>query len=400
MNKLFVITFKRPALDIEKLTMNIDFAYDCEATGIPEVAEIRHKDALNKYEDVKMFECEDYEYVEFVKNDDAYIHFVRTGEHSMKPIESFEEECKSQDGTHPEAVSEDVEVGTDSHTETIQLELTMEKHTAESTFEYTVDIDDVGQIIITPIDTSVSFIDIRKLIPGEVVTETADETTKKFQLNLTANMISENNNFEFFCDIDEVGQAILTPDEESTSFLTVSVDNSLNLVTECNESLSLNEDIDPTTEEYETKKEICLEVIDDLENLLNDAIEKCKALERYFREIGIHGADIQPYMINYLEDFIEGSRDVSCSQFRERIDEYEDNFTTNESLDESVTDDKKMEIINRFMQGTISMFSDDGEPDQNYIHISELDSVQGKIVYEYYYDEESDAMVSYTREAK
>jgi hypothetical protein len=67
MSKLFVITYKRPALSIEKITMEIDDAYDCESAHTEELAQIKLKDAQNKYEDVEMFECEDYEYVEFMK---------------------------------------------------------------------------------------------------------------------------------------------------------------------------------------------------------------------------------------------------------------------------------------------------------------------------------------------
>ena len=33
MSKLFVITYKRPALSIEKITMEIDDAYDCESAN-------------------------------------------------------------------------------------------------------------------------------------------------------------------------------------------------------------------------------------------------------------------------------------------------------------------------------------------------------------------------------
>lgn len=137
-------------------------------------------------------------------------------------------------------LQEDVEVGTKSHTQVISLALVMEKEHKEGSFDYTVDIDEVGQIVFTPSDTSASFIDIRKLNPGESVSESASDNQKTFSVELTANMIAEDNNFDYFVDVDEVGQAIVTPEVETTSFLTVSVNNSLNLVTESTKGISLD----------------------------------------------------------------------------------------------------------------------------------------------------------------
>ena len=49
------------------------------------------------------------------------------------------------------------------------------------------------------------------------------------------------------------------------------------------------------------------------------------------------------------------------------------------------------DVILRFLSGKIALFSDDAEPQSSYIHIDELDT-NG---YTYYYDPETDAIVTY-----
>ena len=295
-------------------------------------------------------------------------------------------------------LEEDVEVGTDTHTETIMLEVQMFREEEHYTFDYTTSIDEVGQIVLTPTDASTKFVNVRRTSVDNTV-NTLIDGTKTFVISIVANMISDNGDYDYFLDIDEIGQLVITPESENTSFLTASTDHSLNLVTECNESISIEENIDPATEEYRTKKDICLSVIDDLEDCLNTAIDKCKTITRYFSEIGIHSVDIEPYMINYLKSFIDGPHDISCYEFRERLNEYEEGSTVTEVFNEAVDDEVKQDVLNRFMQGNISIFSSEDDPDPSYIHLDELDSIQGRIVYEYYYDKESDSVVSYVRKS-
>ena len=70
------------------------------------------------------------------------------------------------------------------------------------------------------------------------------------------------------------------------------------------------------------------------------------------------------------------------------------NYKKQEDLTEDLNDkndESRMNIIMKFMQGDIPLFSDEGTPLVSYIHLDELDS-NG---YEYYYDEESGAIVTY-----
>lgn len=468
MSKLFVITYKRPALSIEKITMEIDDAYDCESAHTEELAQIKLKDAQNKYDDVEMFECEEYEYVEFMKNDEAVAHFTRTGEHSMKPIEGMDEGYKppfalwvldgddnkwkmykgmesdkdfnkdeflahankrefpneTQLNNYIDAkivkngtVVEDVEVGTDSHTESVHLILEMVRLNETSSFDYHVDIDDVGQIVFTPDDSTVSFVDVERREVYDSATDVIDGNTRRFSISLTANMIADDDNFDWFCDIDEIGQAVITPDAENTSFLSVSVEDSLNLVTESVDKIVL-EALEPGSEEFNKRLQECTERVTTLQGLFESAISIAEEIENDFRALGCHSADIDGYMIRYLEKFIEDREgEVSCADFVRRLEEVAQPATEepveesiksvnegnivleNDIVMEEVNELDRNNIIDRFMKGDIGIFSDDGKPADSYVHLDELDTVNGKTAYKYYYDEESDAVVCYSGKA-
>lgn len=468
MSKLFVITYKRPAVSIEKITMEIDQAYDCESAHTEELAQIKLKDAQNKYDDVEMFECEEYEYVEFMKNDEAVAHFTKTGEHSMKPIEGMDEgyeppfalwvldgddnKWKMYKGMESDkdfnkdeflaqankrefpnetqlnnyidakivkngTVVEDVEVGTENHTETLHLILEMTRPNESTTFDYHVDIDDVGQIVFTPDDSTVSFVDIERLAGYDSTEDVIDGNTRRFSVSLTANMIADDGNFDWFCDIDEIGQAVVTPEMENTSFLSVSVSDSLNLVTESVDKIVL-EDLEPGSEEFNARLQQCVERVTTLQELFESAISLAEDIENDFRALGCHSADIDGYMIRYLENFIEDREgEVSCADFIRRLDAVAtpaqeepveesiepvnegDIVLENDIVMEKVDELDRHNIIDRFMKGDISIFSDDGEPQSSYVHLDELDTVNGKTAYKYYYDEESDAVVCYSSRA-
>ncbi len=305
-------------------------------------------------------------------------------------------------------LSEDVDVGTDSHTETLSLSLEMIRHKDTAEFNFNVDIDDVGQIVFTPVDTAVSFTDIHKMTAEESITDTVEENIRRLTVSLDANMISEDSNFSYFCDIDDVGQAVVTPESETTSFLTVSINDSLNLVTECNEAVEVSEAIDPSTDKFKTRKELCLAIIDDLEESLKQVITKVQKIEKEFNVIGVHAADIDSYMTRYLEKFIEDREgEVSVAEFRRRLEAYEassEETDVQEGLSTLVLEDAdnidREAIINNFMRGDITIFSDDGNPEEGLIHIHELDSNVRNLTYEYYYDPESGAIVSYARDRK
>lgn len=63
------------------------------------------------------------------------------------------------------------------------------------------------------------------------------------------------------------------------------------------------------------------EAINGLEDTLNEAIDYCNQIEDLFDQLGIHSADIAPYMTNYLDDMIGGGFNVSIEEFRKRLEE-------------------------------------------------------------------------------
>lgn len=313
-------------------------------------------------------------------------------------------------------VEEDVEVGTEAHTETLHLILEMTRLNESTPFDYHVDIDDVGQIVFTPDDSSVSFVDIERAAGYDSVEDVVDGNTRRFSVTLTANMIADDDNFDWFCDIDEIGQAVVTPDAENTSFLSVSVEGSLNLVTESVDTIVL-EALEPGTEEFQARLEACAERVTTLQGLFESAITLAEDIENDFRALGCHSADIDGYMVRYLEKFIEDREgEVSCADFVRRLEEVaapaeetveesvepinEGNIVLeNDIVMEKVDELDRHNIIDRFMKGDISIFSEDGEPADSYVHLDELDTVSGKTAYKYYYDEESDAVVCYSSKA-
>lgn len=315
-------------------------------------------------------------------------------------------------------VEEDVEVGTESHTETLHLILEMTRLNESTPFDYHVDIDDVGQIVFTPDDSSVSFVDIERLAGDDSVADVVDGNIRRFSVTLAANMIADDANFDWFCDIDEIGQAVVTPDAENTSFLSVSVADSLNLVTESMDKIIV-ETLEPGSNEFTARLEACTERVATLKGLFESAIALAEDIENDFRALGCHSADIDGYMVRYLENFIEDREgEVSCAEFVRRLEEVsapaeteepvEESVETvnegnivheNDSVTEAIDELDRHNIIDRFMKGDIGIFSDDGEPSDSYIHLDELDTVDGKTSYKYYYDEESDAVVCYSSRA-
>lgn len=345
------------------------------------------------------------------------------------------------DETKMNSVEEDIEVGLSNRTVNIKVKLVMQTEAEGATFNYSIDIDDVGQIVFTPEDTTTSFISIVKI--EDLIDPIINDNEKTFSISLTANILYDNDaSDDIIWDtaIDEVGQAVIYPIDRDASFLSVSAEDSLNLITEeqttetskeateeekseenkseenkeevtdtnttatepeeapykraeikakviegvepsfsykkIEESLSqitdnfskekgilrtsypseailakhimekyyqnitssleenwniityddkksLSEDLHPSSDEYQEKKELALELIDEIEEYLHQCIDRLDTIERLFEEIGLHSADIPGYFTNYLTDFIEDDRNMSCYELRNRFEEYE-----------------------------------------------------------------------------
>lgn len=404
MSKLFVITFKRPSTNFEKAVYGMEFShcYDCEAFETQELAtsKLDEYKANSNYSDFDMFECEDFRYVEFCKMQDAFINFAKTGEHSMKDDE----------------LEEDVDVGTDAHTETIHLKLEMTRQLDDASFEYHVDIDDVGQIVFTPVDNNTSFTDVNRLAGYDSTDDIIEGNKRTFAITLTANMLSEDNNFDWFYDLDEVGQAVITPDSEATSFLTVAIDDSLNLVIECNESLTLTEALDPGSEEYQKKRELCVEVMTDLDDMLDQVGKKFEALQRLLEEMGVEARDFEKILKAIAACHQGREGDPSIADAMRRIEEYEaaaqseqaepveesvQNVFTEDLVMEELDEEEKLKVIDRFMKGEVTIVQVDEVPvEETVVRLPDLDSKAESGDADFYYDTEKDVVICHNRRAE
>ena len=111
--------------------------------------------------------------------------------------------------------------------------------------EYSVGIDDVGQITITPVDANCNFTNVSREPEEDAIA-----------IHLTANMTSVDDNFDYFLDIDDIGQVVVTPDSENSSFESAAEGADLNLVTEgshfkvATEGEDLYEDVEADGEPY------------------------------------------------------------------------------------------------------------------------------------------------------
>ena len=211
-----VITYKRPALPVEQMLMQLENVYDLEAYTNPDIIKVRLNHAKAKYDEVSIVECDESTYLEFIRNAEVFDKFIRTGKHNLGG----------------EEMHEDIDIGVDCVSVNIQLLLTMKRVSEDQSFDYDASIDDGGQIIFTPKDGDVSFIDVSRLAGYDSSEDTITGNIRKFGLTFDATMISEDGNDDWFYDIDEIGQVVITPDSEKTSFTSISLEGSLNLVTE------------------------------------------------------------------------------------------------------------------------------------------------------------------------
>lgn len=438
MRELIVVTYKLPADPLTRKIYGDDLenAYDCKAFWDNELAAPEIKKLQRKYDEVDSFVCNFAAYNDWVDNEAAWEEFVRTGVCPLKPMQ------------------EDVDVGTDSKTVTIQCNLRIEREDSTATFDYSVDIDDVGQIVFTPHDVGTRFCH-----SGEDVVE--GENIKFETVTLTAQMLSDVDNYDYFMGTDEVGQFVITPEAEGTSFLSASVDDSLNLVTETLGSEDLHDPYDD--EECPDWMESSFKIGDRVIVHLKHGGEESGKIVDYLSEdpmdsyLGCYSGEFSAWVVEldtgdrimagegYLSPEItnescedknmkflkesDATKDwewdhdelyavikadgryagVPCLSYEEAHDlSYHPGSKIfkltllpgqedTEELEEEVTPFDRHKIVDRVMKGDLAVFSEEGTPDPAFIHLTELDTVSGPLVFEYYYDEESDSVVSYSR---
>lgn len=361
-----------------------------------------------------------------------------------------------------ETVREDIEVGVDAITLDIPVRVVMTSIN-NAPFDFTTSIDEVGQIILTPLTKDVEFVsantddNVQYDIPvreQETVLHTDDNlTTKETSILITASMLAENDSHRVSADIDEIGQVVIYPMAKENVFVTATLNDSLNLVTEgmqmheyCDDYKIINpgdgwyvkqegkgligqgftslnaakifvceneisrlsklteetseekSDAETTDEPKQVTPEVTVEVIEE------SIVEPQKVVEftdeeviRTVEELTNSFTDVEGKL--KCDTIAEGK--VCSDLLRQHYDtvniEFERNYivvTYRKNLDvisEELDDTSRLNIINEFMRGDIALFSDTGTPDASFTHLTELDS-NG---YEYYYDEETHSIISY-----
>lgn len=291
-------------------------------------------------------------------------------------------------------IKETVESGIDAVTLDIPVRVTMTSYN-EAPFEFTASIDEVGQIILTPVSKDVEFIDAKTdgeyehdvmIIDQETITSVEGSiTTKEFSIVIKANMLCENNNDEVAAVVDEIGQVVIYPLAKENVFVTASFEHSLNLVTE-----------DMKAVDYFGYRLANNGDGWDVYDYLNELVEEGVATEA---EAKIVACTTELHRLEGLTEAVEEPQEASDNEENTESESSNEEGApqpdvTAEVIEEAVElsdEEKKQDLIARFLQGDIALFSDFGKPLDSYIHMPELDA-KG---YTYYYDEETDAIVSY-----
>ena len=197
-------------------------------------------------------------------------------------------------------VIEDIESTIDDRTISICLDCRMCRPSDDVSFEFTPSIDGVGQVVLVPHDDRASFCCVSINTTGQIIDEVTDDS-KFFTCNLFAHMISDDGNFDWFENIDDVGQIVITPDSEKASFISIATDNeNLNLVTDDN----LNEAL--TSEQIEKLKEDSFKQIELLTEILQKADQPLERLTDNVNRLNPVGLDFDTLVVSPIKKFGEG----------------------------------------------------------------------------------------------
>ena len=212
----------------------------------------------------------------------------------------------------------------------ITLKCTLES--SDNSFDFTVAVDDIGQVIIVPVSENSNFVECEIDSPEEnidtTLQEDVDEPGSWNKQQIEAFVKSYTNNFTV--ENDCLRSEYKSEHEYAIEVLKQHYHN----VGESKEGewyvVTFS---DPLSSWYQKENklitvELCEEIIDDLESNIKQAIKICEKITKYFDQLGIHSADIDPYMTNYLRGFIksDGSDSVNCAEFRARVSDFKDNL--------------------------------------------------------------------------
>ena len=201
---LYLVKFRRSATPLERKQFSLDRVYDCTAFYYRPFAQ-EFINSLEDADDVEIIETTDASLNDlFLDRPDDEIEFYKTGKLKLIPM--------------TEALGEGVSY------ETVHIDIYAKVHNESGEkVEYTAIIDDnTKNIVITPMSTGVSFVDIVDNKDGDDV---------EF-ITISVNAMSETDDFEVVADVDNIGQIIVSAVDDTTEFVSATVGEDLNLVTQ------------------------------------------------------------------------------------------------------------------------------------------------------------------------
>lgn len=140
--------------------------------------------------------------------------------------------------TEIDNIQENIDIDVTPVTLDLPIRITMIS-TQVAPFDFTVSVDELGHIVLTPVDASVEFSNamlVDNNVDSGTPNQELDNSTYTTVVQLHANMLQEADNSDVEIAIDDIGQCVIAPAALENTFVTVSVEDSLNLVTEEPES--------------------------------------------------------------------------------------------------------------------------------------------------------------------
>ena len=196
-------------------------------------------------------------------------------------------------------INEYIEMDAQDRTEVIKILCTMVRETPNTTFEFTQSIDEVGQLVLMPQDEACMFTKVEAYEGEDVNIET--DLEKTFTIDVVAHMIADDDNFSWFTNVDEIGNIVITPESDTTTFISAAEDESnLNLVTDDN----LNEAL--TSEQIKTLKEDSFKQIELLTEILKKIDQPLERLTDNVNRLNPVGLDFNTLVVSPIKKFEEG----------------------------------------------------------------------------------------------
>lgn len=164
----------------------------------------------------------------------------------------------------------------------LPIKLTMRSYNS-SECEFSIDITSQGTIVLTPVDTNMEFIGA-ELYGGTTFEntkiETADYVEESALFILHASLLSENEDTQIDTMIDDIGQCVIYSVNVDNMFITATLNDSLNLVTEEAEVTANNTEEKTESSQAENPLTVGAEVIEEsISTLTNQFEDTCGCLQ-------------------------------------------------------------------------------------------------------------------------